>query len=220
MGKKVNLTGQRYGRLIVLEETKKRDIGGNVIWKCLCDCGETTYTSAQNLRRGYTKSCGCYNHDILTKDNPKYKRPLYYIYHAIKCRCYNPNDKAFHNYGARGIKISDKWNTYDNFEKWALKNGYKKGLWIDRIDNDSDYSPENCRWITPKEQQNNKRTNVKIIIDGVEKTIQEWADYSGIKPMTIKRRIKLGWDNSDLLKPVDSRYSHSDQIKKGIKKLI
>jgi hypothetical protein len=218
MGKKIDLTGQRFGRIVVLHETPKRDKGGNVLWECKCDCGNITCTSSQNLRRGYTKSCGCYNHDIITKDNPKYKRPLYFIYHSMKCRCYNPNDRAFHNYGARGIKISDAWKTYEKFEKWALKNGYKKGLWLDRINNDLDYSPDNCRWATPKEQQNNKRTNVKVNINGVVKTIHEWADYSGIKPMTIKRRIELGWSAEDLLKPIDTRYSHSKEIKRALSK--
>lgn len=218
MGKKINLKGQRFGRLIVLEETSKRDIGGNVIWKCLCDCGNVTYTSAQNLRRGYTKSCGCYNKDLITKENPKYKRKLYYIYHGIKCRCYNPKDRAFHNYGARGIKLCKEWESFEAFEKWALNNGYKAGLWIDRIDNDGDYCPENCRWATPKEQQNNKRINHNITINGITKTIQEWADLSGIKAMTITRRIKLGWEDDALLNPVDKKYSHSDEIKKALNK--
>lgn len=219
MGKKIDLTGQRFGRLVVLRETPKRDIGGNVWWECKCDCGNITCTSAQNLRKGCTKSCGCYNHDIITKDNPKYKRPLYLIYHSMKCRCYNPNDRAFHNYGARGIKISDKWNTYEKFEEWALENGYKKGLWLDRINNDLDYSPDNCRWATPKEQQNNKRTNRNIKIGDEEHTMQEWADITGIKAMTIARRIELGWKDKDIIKPVNKKYSHSSEIKKAMRKM-
>lgn len=217
MGKKINLKGQRFGRLIVLEETTSRDIGGNVIWKCKCDCGKIVCTSSQNLRKGFTQSCGCYNHDLITKENPKYKKKLYFIYHSMKSRCYNPNDRASHNYGARGIKLCDEWHSFEEFEKWALSNGYKQGLWIDRIDNDGDYAPSNCRWVTPKEQQNNKRTNHYITINNDTKTIQEWAEISGIKPMTITRRIKLGWENEDLLKPVNARYNHSLEIKRAMK---
>jgi len=217
MGKKIDLTGQRFGRLVVIEESELRNSSGNVKWKCKCDCGNITFSNGYDLRKGVAQSCGCYNRDLVKKDNPKYKRPLYYIYHSMKCRCYNPNDRAFHNYGARGIKISDKWNTYEKFEEWALDKGYKKGLWLDRINNDLDYSPDNCRWATPKEQQNNKRTNHYITINNDTKTIQEWAEISGIKPMTITRRIELGWKNEDLLKPVNARYSHPLEIKRAMK---
>ena len=216
MGKKIDLTGQRFGRLRVIKETEKRNRnGGNVIWLCECDCGAVVEVSSENLRRGATKSCGCYNRDIITKENPKYKRKLYSIYHSIKNRCRNQHDKAYKNYGGRGINLSDKWDTYEKFEQWAMDNGYQEGLWLDRIDNDGDYSPENCRFCTPKEQQNNKRTNIFVEINGERKTIQQWAEASGIKRATIERRIELGWNADDLLNPIDKRYSHGEKIKRA-----
>lgn len=218
MGKKIDLTGQRFGRLVVIEESKMRNKSGNVKWKCKCDCGNYTYSNGYDLRKGNTQSCGCYNRDIVKKENPNYKKHLYFVYHSIKCRCYNPNDRAYHNYGARGIKLSDKWDTYDKFEEWSLKNGYKEGLWIDRIDNDADYSPDNCRWATPKEQQNNKRTNRLLKIGNEVKTITQWSELTGIKSCTISRRVELGWDEASLLKPVDKKRSHSEEIKKALRK--
>jgi hypothetical protein len=218
MGKKIDLTGQRFGRLVVLKESSKRDKNGSIHWVCKCDCGNIVEPSSASLRKGTTISCGCYNKEIITKDNPKRKRKLYYIYRGIKDRCYNKNSRAYHNYGGRGISISNEWNDYDAFEQWALANGYEYGLWLDRIDNDGDYSPYNCRWVTPKEQQNNKRTNKYITINGITKTLQQWAESSGIKPMTLSRRIELGWDSDELLKPIDSRYSHSEQIKDAMRR--
>lgn len=216
MGAKIDLTGKRFGRLLVMSESSIRKKGGSVYWKCKCDCGNIVETNSQALRKGYTQSCGCYNRDIIKKDNPNREKKLYHIYRGIKDRCYNKNSKSYHNYGARGIKLCDEWNDFEKFEKWALNNGYEQGLWLDRINNDSDYSPDNCRWSTPKEQQNNKRTNVFITINGVTKTLQQWSEESGIKAMTLSRRIELGWSSDDLLKPVNKNYSHSEEIKKAI----
>lgn len=217
MGKRIDLTGQRFGRLVVLEESSKRDKSGSIHWVCKCNCGNIVEPSSASLRKGTTISCGCYNKEIITKDNPKRKRKLYSIYRGIKDRCCNQNNKSYHNYGGRGITISEEWNDYDSFENWAYANGYKQGLWLDRIDNDGNYSPDNCRWTTPKEQQNNKRTNIYITIKGETKTLQQWSDISGINFATLKRRLDLGWNFEDLLKPVNMKYSHSEEIKKAIK---
>lgn len=122
---------------------------------------------------------------------------------AMKNRCYNPNHIYYKNYGARGITVCDEWkNSYENFYKWACSSGYKKGLTIDRIDNDKGYSPENCRWATRKEQGRNQRTNRKITINGITKLMCEWAEESGISEKNILKRIRRGWNSSNLLNPL------------------
>ena len=213
MGKKVEMIGKRFGRILVISEDK-RDSQGIIYYKCLCDCGKEKIIKGTSLRAGVTRSCGCYNHDIVTKDNPVYKSKLYGVYRSIISRCNCPTDKSYHNYGGRGIKISSEWNTFEAFKKWSESNGYKEGLWIDRINNDMDYSPDNCRWATPKEQQNNKRTCVYVTINGITKTISQWADETGICYATICRRLQLGWQGEDLLKPIDKKRSHSKEIKR------
>ena len=170
------------------------------------------------MRAGVSVSCGCYNRDVIRKFGESvYKEKLYYVWHSMKQRCSNPNDKAYPNYGGRGIKVCTEWeHDYLAFKKWAMGNGYKPGLWIERVDNSKDYSPNNCRWETPKQQQRNKRTNVLVMIGGVEKCIAEWAELSGIPFATLERRIELGWPAEKLLSPVDKRYSHSEAIRKAI----
>ena len=213
MGKKIEMVGKRFGRLTVVAESDKRDRSGSVFYRCLCDCGNEKSINGINLRKGVTRSCGCYNREVITKDNPVYKTKLYNIYSSMKGRCNNPNDRSYHNYGGRGISVCKEWNTFEAFQKWALGNGYSESLWIDRIDNDKGYSPDNCRWSTPKEQQNNKRTCRYITIDGVTKSLTMWAEEAGINPSTLKRRIELGWEKEDLFKPVDKSRSHSEAIK-------
>lgn len=219
MGKKVeNMIGRRFGRYVVLEETKERKKDGTIKYLCRCDCGNERIVSGSLLRSGQSKSCGCYNRDVVKKENPNYKKPLYGILNSMKQRCNNKNDKAYHNYGARGIRVCEEWaKDFNSFEEWAINNGYRNGLWIDRIDDNGNYEPNNCRWATPKEQQNNKRTNVMITINGETKNIEEWSNISGIGWATIKRRIELGWENENLLKPVQKKYSHSEKIKEGIR---
>ncbi len=216
MGSKIYMIGKVYGRLTVLEEDQRRDKSGAAQYLCKCQCGKLKIVSGSSLRKGTTVSCGCYNHEVITKENPKRKRPLYKIYSAILGRCNNPNNKSYRNYGMRGIKM--EWDGFDEFEQWSMTHGYKQGLWLDRIDNNKGYSPDNCRWATPKVQQNNKRTNIYLEIDGETKTLTEWAEYAGIKPCTLQRRINLGWAKEELFKEVDKRYSHSEQIKEGMRK--
>lgn len=216
MGKKVEMIGSQYGMLTVISESKRRTSNGGIYYICKCGCGNMKEISGDALRSGATVSCGCYNKIKSKKDNPVRKLPLYSIYRGMKRRCRNSKDKAYKNYGMRGIDIHPAWNSFDAFRKWSEENGYKKGLWLDRIDNDKGYAPDNCRWTTPKEQQNNKRTNIYLTIGGETKTLTEWAEDSGIKPCTLKRRLELGWRTEDLLKAVDKRYSHSLEIKRAI----
>lgn len=149
MGKKIDLTGQRFGRLVVLGESKKRS-GGHVCWWCQCDCGELACVQENVLRIGTTKSCGC-----LRKPHGKSTSAEYKIWASMLQRCNNPKNKAFKHYGGRGISVCERWKDFKNF----LKDMGEKpaGYSIERIDNDGDYCQENCEWATRSKQQWNTR---------------------------------------------------------------
>ena len=134
---------------------------------------------------------------------------LYLRYYHMKARCYNPNCKAYKNYGGRGIRICDEWlEDFMNFYNWAIENGYQDNLTIDRIDNNGNYEPSNCRWITDYEQRFNKRNNKILTIERETKTITEWAKLYNLNIHTIYSRIRYGWKGKDLLKPKTIGYEY------------
>ena len=193
MGKTNDLTGQKFGLLTVIERagrTKWR----TPIWLCKCDCGNYTKVLSSNLVSNSTKSCGCLRKNQLKTHGLAYTG-LYPIWIAMKDRCFNCNNREYYCYGGRGITVCDEWK--DNFQvfyEWANKNGYKRGLTIDRIDNNKGYCPENCRWTTMKEQANNKRTNHYITYKNETHTLTEWAEKLGIKERVLSSRINnLKW---------------------------
>ena len=205
MSRKIDMSGGRYGRLTVIKEAgRKRK---EVLWECRCDCGRIAHVSGYYLRSGHTKSCGCLIPETSKKVNVThglYKTRLHCIYTNMKTRCYNPNYYLYHRYGGRGIAICDDWlgeNGLHNFAEWSMKNGYSENLSIDRIDNDKGYSPENCRWVTMKQQQNNRSTNHIIPIDGVSKTMAEWAVYINVNYRVMQKHVRDG-DVIDFLKAV------------------
>lgn len=193
MKKASDLTGQRFGRLVVL----KRDFSRKkaAFWICQCDCGKETTVQSCHLRSGATQSCGCLHmengYKTTWKKHGDYKTRLYHIWITMKSRCFNKKDKR---YGGRGITVCSEWSeSFEAFRDWALANGYRDDLTIDRIDVDGNYEPSNCRWATKLEQQSNKRTNRLLTAFGETHTESEWARITGINVSTIYARLKRGW---------------------------
>lgn len=158
-----DLSNMRFNKLVAIEvdhfqKTKNSTrTYWRTYWKCKCDCGNYTVVRSDCLTTGNTQSCGCYNKTCREKPNSIKKHKLYRVYWAMKQRCYDSNSKHYDRYGGRGIIICDEWlNNYELFYNWSMNNGYKEGLTIDRINNNGNYEPKNCRFITIAEQQRNK----------------------------------------------------------------
>lgn len=198
MGKHIDLTGKRYGRLEAKEFLGTKN--HNSLWKCKCDCGNESIVCYSNLVRGNTKSCGC----IFSEKNEMHglkNTRLYRVWANIKARCYYPKCVDYKDYGARGIIMCDEWKrSFLSFHKWAISNGYNENApkWqctIERKNVNGNYEPSNCEWVTIKEQANNKTNNAYITYKGETKTLAIWAEELDLPYKTLYARIfTYHWD--------------------------
>lgn len=186
-----DLTGKKFGSLTVVKFSHRKD--KHYYWNCICDCGTECIIDGDRLRRGETKSCGCYKRNMLTTHGKRHHR-LYSIWCGMKRRCYLPQLKYYHRYGGRGIVVCNEWkDNFQAFYDWSMNNGYKEGLSIDRIDNDGNYEPTNCRWVNQKTQARNTERNTLITFNDATHCLSEWAEILGFKPSTLYGRLHNGW---------------------------
>lgn len=196
MPKLIDLTGRRFGRLVVIERAPN-SAKCDTRWKCQCDCGNVVTVRGHNLKQGITNSCGCSRHDPrpYRKTHGMSRTRLYRIWSLMRNRCECKTARTYPQYGGRGITLCEEWKDPETFFKWAMENGYQENLTIDRIDNDGGYCPENCRWVTMDVQSNNTRNNRFMTINGRTQTLAQWCrEYDMGYKMVYNRITNLGWD--------------------------
>lgn len=195
MTKLKNMIDYKFFGCIVLKRVENK--GKSVCWLCKCKCGNDFIARGSDIRTGNTKSCGCLNKKVAgdkARKHGKRNTRLYNIWNNMKLRCYNKNNISYHNYGGRGIKICDEWiNSFESFYEWSMRLGYNDTLTIDRIDNNGNYEPSNCRWVNFKEQERNRGNNHKLEFNNKNCTIAEWSEITGLPYKTIWKRIDSGW---------------------------
>lgn len=185
--------GQKFGALTVVDFVHKNRVWH---WRCRCDCGNEIVTIAGNVKQGLSKSCGCVAakkaSERLTKHGMSRTR-LANTFANMKSRCYNPKDKFYKDWGGRGIKIYDEWlSDRTKFYEWAMSNGYKEDLSIERIDVNGDYCPENCCWIPVRQQAWNRRNSRMFTYNGERKCLSEWCKVLNVDERVVRARISRG----------------------------
>lgn len=193
------LIGMECGRLTVLEPTFRK---GKTYWVCQCNCGRQKTVRQDHLVRGETLSCGCYQKEKaseINRSHGKTRTRLYRIWKSMHARCKYENVPEYAFWWGRGITVCDEWSTFKPFYEWAMSNGYKENLSIDRRDNDGNYCPENCRWATKKKEQAlNRRSNAFITYNGITKHISEWdKEIGSAKSGRVRARLNAGWNVED-----------------------
>lgn len=215
-GRKIDLTGQVFGRLTVIQ-SEGVNKHGCYLWLCECECGNTKIVNGAELRRGHVKSCGCLSNELARErlyQHGASRTPIYREWAKMKGRCNGNTAYSKRRYTDRGIKVCSEW--VDNFSAFydhvsELENYGKTGYSLDRIDNDRDYEPGNVRWADPTTQANNRNNNIIITYRGETHTQAEWARIMGIKYSTLQQRLLDGWDvEKALTTPVKTQ-------KKGLK---
>jgi hypothetical protein len=196
---RIDRTGQRFGKLLVLGLAETKRVGSDgrikVFWNCRCDCGTELAVVSGNLGNGHTESCGCVAASKAgdrTRTHGLAGTRVYIIWQRMKDRCSKPDDESYQYYGARGVKVCEKWS--DSFEAFFADMGQPPSSKhsIEREDTNGNYEPGNCRWATSTEQGRNRRNNLRLTIDGETRCAAEWAEARGISPFTIYTRIRRG----------------------------
>lgn len=202
--------GKKFGRLTIvcLRPELKRAPFYKEFCDVVCDCGHKKTLLLESILRGATSSCGCYAKERASETNTKHGdtkiRPrLYRIWENMRGRCNNPGNTSYKYYGAKRIKVCNEWDNYEVFRNWALTHGYKDNLTIDRINTYGNYCPENCRWVSRKEQDRNKTTNHLLTFGNKTQCITDWCEALHINVNTVNKRLRLGWSvEQALLTPV------------------
>lgn len=199
MTKRLDLVGQRFGRLLV-QEFAGKDKNSQSYWNCICDCGNATRILGQSLRNGDTQSCGCFHKEQQAKCSITHGQnrgghitKSYRIWAYMIQRCNNPNNLNYKHYGGRGIKVCERWLKFENF--YEDVGDVPEGMTFDRRDNERGYEPDNWRWATWREQQNNRRNNIWKTYNGETKTITQWERSLGISRGTLWMRLNKGWSD-------------------------
>jgi hypothetical protein len=188
MGKLIDLTGQRFGKLVVVRKSEERSkIDNNIQWDCLCDCGKIIKVITYSLTSGHTKSCGC-----IKLKHGRYNTKEYESWISMKSRCINKRDMAYNRYGGAGIIVCDRWiNSFENFYKDM---GCRpEGMTLDRIDNKGNYELENCKWSTPYEQARNRKSTIYVTLHNKRECILDLCNSLNIDNGTVYVRLKNGW---------------------------
>lgn len=215
MRKIIDLTGQKFGRLTAIKRVGSSK-NKSALWLCKCDCGNEIIATSNNLRNGNTQSCGCLATEIrrklCTKHNMRNTR-IYRTWKSIRQRCYYERNDHYKYYGARGIIVCEEWKKdFLSFYNWAMANGYRDDLTIDRINVNGNYEPSNCRWITLKEQNNNRRSNHLITYNNETKNLQQWIDKFGIKRADFYYLLKKGYKETEILNILINKKTLDDVI--------
>ena len=194
MSRLIDLAGQRFGRLLVIEAAGRNRSGG-VIWACSCDCGGSVAVCSDGLRHGGTDSCGCLRGERLKSAATKHGQHgtgAHTSWMSMRQRCLNPKNPAFKDYGGRGISICDQWDSFEVF--FSDMGARPNGMELDRRDVNGNYEPGNCRWATQLDQHRNQRKTLYATIDGATRCLTEWLEQYPINYRTVMTRIhKMGW---------------------------
>lgn len=198
MGKSKDLTGKQFGRLTAIERMSPHGKNTCYMWVCKCECGGTAIVRGSDLINGHTMSCGCYRR--MQRAVPNGQLRLHRIWSNMKQRCTNPKTKDYRYYGERGIQVCDEWQNFESFYYWAIANGYKDGLTIERKDNDDNYEPSNCEWIPKNRQQRNTGRNRRYTYCGKVFTLAELCRIFGMPRTTVADRLNKGMSLEQALK--------------------
>jgi len=197
----LSLAGQTFGLWTAIERTE--NIGAQSAYLCKCSCGAEGVVRSVSLKSGKSRSCGCAGRKKLGNSARKHGlhgHHLYGTWRSMHERCRSPKHVAFHRYGGRGIAVCDRWSDFTSFLA-DMERGWRRGLSLDRIDNDGHYSPENCRWATPSQQTRNRAHPTSLTFEGRTQSVTEWARELGIRPALISQRLSRGHPVEKALKP-------------------
>jgi hypothetical protein len=222
MGRYRDLTGQKFGMLTCIKDVG-RSKSKSVMWLCRCDCGNETIVNSGHIVSGNTKSCGCLIKEVLTKRNTTHsltkdssgrQTKLYNVWVSMRQRCFNAKSRDYKDYGGRGITVCKSWLDYKNFHNWAMTNGYKDGLTIERINVNGDYEPNNCIWVTPDKQAKNTRNNHFISYNGQTKILAEWSRILGVESSLLRYRLKTWSVEEAFTTPVKQLRNNTRRVNK------